>query len=403
MAQAFYGTRISDHISETPEKFLVCHSAPLARTATTVPQRYRGHELGLGTSNLVDVFRDAKEVFSKKFLASLEGKPVTDGHKGFINTQNSTWLVKGHVQNVRVGPQLPDGEQSIVGDLVITDSALIEKIRSGVRELSVGYQCKYVDNGDGSLSQTRLAANHVAVVSNGRAGEHVRIMDADGTSEEMLASAEPRSFDDLAEELRKSYNASKSDDEDDEIEEEEGMEMAKSDWEDLKREIKRIVAEEMKSCLAREARQREAELEEVGDEHPAVAKLRLMRPAIEASGDHMMIDHFNRAMKAAKKMRAPLETHLISAVDGGADARPARQAALANEFEAAACRLGAIMRGDPEPEPKKSFAVRTVDSLGRINYQELDHNFEELRLKMRAQQSSPLDEMGLSPESRLKR
>jgi hypothetical protein len=66
----------------------------------------------------------------------------------------------------------------MVCDLVIYDAGLINKIKHGKREVSCGYDCKYIDNGDGTYSQADIIGNHVAIVDNGRAGKQVAIRDS---------------------------------------------------------------------------------------------------------------------------------------------------------------------------------------------------------------------------------
>lgn len=181
--QAFYGTRISDHLSQTPEGFLVCHGVPCARTG---PLQYRGRELGLPTDDPVTVYRDAREVFAPAAMASLTGKPVVGpGHPPtFLTPANATAYARGHAMNPRRGTRLPDGNWPLVADLVITDASLISQIKSGLRECSVGYNFNLIPRRDGSFEQVAIRANHVAIVPSGRAGEYVRIMDADPTSNE---------------------------------------------------------------------------------------------------------------------------------------------------------------------------------------------------------------------------
>jgi|SRR5580704_5898458 hypothetical protein len=174
MPTGFYADHISPHLGTTPEGYLVCLGARLARSGF---QTYRGSELGL-SDDFVDCYRPPEEVLDKAFIASLNGKPVTDSHPStFLNAQNASWFTKGHVQNPRVGSRLENGDQVIVGDLLITDPGLIERIRSGaVRELSCGYDFQLWESDDG-YEQHKLRANHVAVVPTGRAGS-TKIMDA---------------------------------------------------------------------------------------------------------------------------------------------------------------------------------------------------------------------------------
>ena len=74
---AYYGSRISEHMTQTPEGFLICHDVPINRTGR---QQYLRREIGLEGDGLVTVYRDEDEVFSKAALASFEGKPVTQDH-----------------------------------------------------------------------------------------------------------------------------------------------------------------------------------------------------------------------------------------------------------------------------------------------------------------------------------
>ena len=368
--QAFYGTRISDHISETPENFLVCHSAPLCRTGY---QKYRGTELGLRTDDLVDVYRAPETVFSQKFLASLEGKPVTDRHpEEFLNVENARFFMRGHVQHVQPGPQLPDGEQSVIGDLVITDPMLIQKIKAGVRDLSVGYTCEYTDNGDGTYSQTRLRANHVAVVETGRA-QNCRIMD--GVTEEMIASSESRSFDDLADEIHQSYNPSDSEEEDDDEEiEEEGFSMSKANH--LEALVRQIVTQEIAKLVPRDE-----SIVENEDASPALIKLRRLKPFIEKSGDRQAIDNYNRAVKALKSGQP---THLISALDALPWRSLESNTNQGTEFVTAINRARARLLNLPETEPeKKAFGKRAADSTSRTDDEEWHKDAMAMGRRMR--------------------
>lgn len=172
--KAFYGAKLSPHITETPEGFLVCLGVPICRTGK---QQYLPREIGEKGDGLVDVYRKEEEVFKPAAMASFEGKPVTDDHPSKeVDPHNYGNYMKGVVQNVRRG----QGEEAdnVVCDLVIYDAGLINKIKHGKREVSCGYDCKYVDNGDGTYHQADIIGNHVAVVDNGRAGKSVSIKDS---------------------------------------------------------------------------------------------------------------------------------------------------------------------------------------------------------------------------------
>lgn len=168
---AYYGDRISPHMTDTPEGFLICHDVPIARTG---PQDYLARELQIDgdPEQIFTVNRYPEDVFEAAALASFEGKPITDGHPPEnVGPENYAAYTKGHVQNVR-----RDGDY-IVADLYINDANLANEVRNNVkREVSCGYLCNYVPDGSG-YKQSRIRGNHVAVVPKGRAGATVSIQD----------------------------------------------------------------------------------------------------------------------------------------------------------------------------------------------------------------------------------
>lgn len=169
---AYYGDRISPHMTTTPEGFLICHDVPIARTGE---MDYRAGELLLDgdPDRLVMVYRHPEDVFDPAAMASFEGKEVTSGHPTEdVGPENHAAYSKGHVQNVR-----RRGEH-LIADLHLKDAALISDVRNGVlREVSCGYHCSYVPEGDGYRQQD-IRGNHVAVVPRGRAGREVAIHDS---------------------------------------------------------------------------------------------------------------------------------------------------------------------------------------------------------------------------------
>jgi len=172
---SFTGSRISPHLVKKSNGTLIALSVPIAREGA---QTYRLSELGVGTSDEpVTVIRPASEVFDKTAIASFEGCPIVDEHPGrFLDPSNWAGYSRGHAQNIRPGPESPDG-RLLLADLVVHDGDLIAKIENGKRGISCGYECEYVPNSDGTYSQRRIRGNHIAVVPEPRAGEHVRIND----------------------------------------------------------------------------------------------------------------------------------------------------------------------------------------------------------------------------------
>lgn len=160
--------KISPHKSKTPEGYLICRDAILARTGE---QEYRACEIypeEATNENIVKVIRDAKEVFSEEAIASFENKPVTCEHPDEdVTPVNYKEYAVGFVRDVHKGTV--DGEPVLLGNLIITDSDIINDIENGIRtELSCGYTCD-ITSGD-HPSQVNIRGNHVALCEQGRAG-----------------------------------------------------------------------------------------------------------------------------------------------------------------------------------------------------------------------------------------
>ena len=174
----YYGYTISLNQIETGEGFLICRNVPISRTGD---QEYMGWEIGIpgaGGGQIVTVHRPPEEGFSTAALASFEGKPVTNDHPPvLIGPDDVKTYEMGHAQNVRRGEG--EWEEYTLADLHIHDRELIDAVQSGKREISCGYECEYVPNGDGTYTQRNIRGNHVAVVERGRAGKRAAILDSD--------------------------------------------------------------------------------------------------------------------------------------------------------------------------------------------------------------------------------
>lgn len=152
-----------------------------ARTARTGVQQYLGVEMGRPDLGVVGVYRDAADVFSHASLHSFAKIPVTVDHPP-AGVSAANW------KQVAVGTTgeevLRDGERLKIG-LKIMDQAAIQAVQAGKRELSVGYRTEIVW-GDGVAAdgtpyqarQTNIVADHIAIVSAGRAGTQCRIGDS---------------------------------------------------------------------------------------------------------------------------------------------------------------------------------------------------------------------------------
>lgn len=183
---SFVADRISEHRGYTPEGYLIALSIPIARTGV---QTYKAEEIDkdgtLGVTGLVDVYRSAEEVFKPASILSFEGKSIVSPHPPqFLNKDNDSLYSKGHVQNVRMGDRLPDGERALIADLVFKDAALISMIEDGHRlEISGGYTYdlrpeENEHSANAKFVQRNICGNHVAVVPNARGGSSLRVLDS---------------------------------------------------------------------------------------------------------------------------------------------------------------------------------------------------------------------------------
>ncbi len=152
-----------------------------AKTVRTGCQTYLGAEVGKPELSTVTVYRDEREVFSKDSLESFRLIPVTIDHPpGGVSAKNWRNVARG-----TTGAEvLRDGEYLRLG-LRVKDEAAVAEVRSGKCQLSAGYRCE-LQWGDGvapdgtpyQAKQIGIVADHIAIVSAGRAGPQCRIGDS---------------------------------------------------------------------------------------------------------------------------------------------------------------------------------------------------------------------------------
>ncbi len=153
------------------------------RVARTGIQLYGGHELGFTDERrhkVFKVFRPEDEVFKNDSLHSFAHKPVTDDHPP-KHVDAASW--SKHARGFVGGEVARDG-QFVRVPMLLTDQNLINKVKNGKAELSVGYNCEIVwESGtapDGTTydgMQRDIHVNHVAVVDAGRGGPQLRLGD----------------------------------------------------------------------------------------------------------------------------------------------------------------------------------------------------------------------------------
>ena len=161
----------------TPEGFLLCRNVPLARTGA---QLYSEKEIPIkGDSNgRVIIDRPPEEVFRPATIASLNGKPIALDHPDEdVTPDNYQKHLVGVVMDPRQGKGIQDNR--LYGDLMVYAPDAIKAIRDNeLREVSVGYEAEYVEDGPGRGHQKNIVANHLALVREGRCGVSCRIGDS---------------------------------------------------------------------------------------------------------------------------------------------------------------------------------------------------------------------------------
>jgi hypothetical protein len=417
-----YATRLSQNLAKTSEGYLLATNCVLARSG--VQQYRRRSELGLegGTDELVNVDRPVSEVTSRAFLGSLIGKALTSQHPsgGMLSPATHAQSAIGTVLAARVGEEPDsDGNVLVLGDVIVYDPTAITLIETGLqRQLSVGYVFSPYEGPDGQLEMRDLAANHLALVPRGRAG-NAQIVDA-----LPLSAAPTESYTDMMARYHRK-NAKEAapapaperpifayDNSDiapliteiqgghDKIENEDTM------------KTKDVTKDETSdSQLARLCQLLEAFLEKMGattaatdfsaakpndgcekpstlgtelipvtsgggagNTNPVIDHLRTLRPYIQASGDRAAIDAYNDAIKAARRGNVGPAERLVSVYD--------RENAQGN-YEAKVARLRAKLLGQPEPARRPCRVSLIADHRqSEVTFQEMcEQKREELLAK----------------------
>ncbi|HDL6903160.1 TPA: DUF2213 domain-containing protein [Yersinia enterocolitica] len=144
------------------------------------PIEYYGHEIGLtgnDANKKITVIRTLDELSKPETLASFNGLPFTLTHPddGEVTATDHKDKASGHIANTRM-----DGDE-IVCDVYLTDSASIETLeKTGIREVSVGYEPAELVERDGKFYHINIRGNHVAGVAEGRYGAQCKLNDKKG-------------------------------------------------------------------------------------------------------------------------------------------------------------------------------------------------------------------------------
>lgn len=160
----------------TPQGYVIT-TATITRAG---PIEYYGHELGLTGSDAnkkITVVRTLDELSKPETLASFNGLPFTITHPddGEVTAADHKDKASGHIANTRI----EGGE--VVCDVYLTDAVAIETLeKTGIREVSVGYEPAELVERDGKFYHINIRGNHVAGVAEGRYGPQCKLNDKKG-------------------------------------------------------------------------------------------------------------------------------------------------------------------------------------------------------------------------------
>lgn len=145
-------------------------------------QQYRRKDLNLDGDGLITVYRPEDAVFNEDSFKTYAGKPVTMHHPPVpVNADNWKDYAVG-----QVGTKVVRNGDMVQVDFSLMDSAAIQDVKDGVREISMGYTTP-VEMRDGiapngtpyqAVQVGPIRINHLAVVDKARGGEQLRVGDS---------------------------------------------------------------------------------------------------------------------------------------------------------------------------------------------------------------------------------
>jgi uncharacterized protein len=149
-----------------------------AKLARTGVQEYHASEVGKAGDAIIRVYRPPEQVFDAVSMASFFNKPVTNNHPPEqVTPDNFKKYAVGYA-----GDKVTREGDNLVGDILITDRAAINAVRTGKVEISNGYSLELEWNAGVTPSgeaydaiQTKIRGNHIALVDAGRCGANCSI------------------------------------------------------------------------------------------------------------------------------------------------------------------------------------------------------------------------------------
>lgn len=143
---------------------------------------YLGKQIddSLEPNKIYRVYRPAEELLNEETIKSFNLVPLINDHE-MLGKDYKPAEEKG-VDGVIYNPRAAHGDM-LIGNIKIYSEKMMDDIKDGKKELSMGYTCIYDitpgewDGQPFDVIQRNLRGNHVALVDRGRMGSDVRVYD----------------------------------------------------------------------------------------------------------------------------------------------------------------------------------------------------------------------------------
>ena len=153
-------------------------------------------KLGLKPKGIYNVYRPKSEITKKEFLDTLQAKPILDDHTVIGNVDGMRSPDKENTAGVLTDVKVVGN--ALQGRIDIWSPALIKKVHSGKRELSLAYACDFIprkgvykgERYDFVQSNLRCG-NHLAFVDVARNGHDCRVKDSAFVRDEKIKLETP--------------------------------------------------------------------------------------------------------------------------------------------------------------------------------------------------------------------
>lgn len=171
--------KIIDH-----NNFWYIEKNPISKTGVFP---YLGREIGypgLEPNKIYYVLRSEQELMSPEAIKSFELLPITKGHRMLGPQEQGLTPAEKIPQQGIVGEKVFAEGDTLYANIKVTSEQAKNDINNGLKELSLGYFCRWVkETGEYKgrhydFAQKNIRGNHLAIVPLGRMGHDVRVMDA---------------------------------------------------------------------------------------------------------------------------------------------------------------------------------------------------------------------------------